>query len=388
MNEQALEASILDALSSFTITQIPDNTRFWMIRTKKGYFYHEFIQKKFVALAWNTITAATDFSDAASDRLNDHILLTYNNIKRPTLVSNKCKSFIHDIKAGDILVIPSEGSQYITFAYAGEYFEEDSKTPELEENIISRIEHSDVLIDEVSCPFKKRRHITPIRTIRGDEVNHHLYRAISSYHGISSLDGYGSIVLDHIFNCHQFSNQIRLVFHVSKTDAITSKEFSGFIYAMNCILSSPNMDESAISIQTSVHSVGDIVITLKEAATWLSQNYLWFVGIAAVIGGGKFAGCELPGIVKIFSDAISLKNKRKLEQAQIEEKNLENLQKKVDIAKAITSTNENPEHFLRCLELLGVSGASMQIRPYDTIDAPTITSSSEPNKSDDEEQNT
>ena len=47
------ELTVLNAILNYKIPEIPEDTRFWMIRTKKGYFYNEFIGKKFVALAWN-----------------------------------------------------------------------------------------------------------------------------------------------------------------------------------------------------------------------------------------------------------------------------------------------------------------------------------------------
>lgn len=53
------ELIFLDSINGFTIPIIPQTTRFWMIRTKKGYFYQEFLSKRFVALAWNNITQET-----------------------------------------------------------------------------------------------------------------------------------------------------------------------------------------------------------------------------------------------------------------------------------------------------------------------------------------
>ena len=45
-----------DYLNTFKIPNIPDDTNFWLIRSKGGYFYNEFISQKFVALGWNYIT--------------------------------------------------------------------------------------------------------------------------------------------------------------------------------------------------------------------------------------------------------------------------------------------------------------------------------------------
>lgn len=114
----SLENEILTELLNYKIPVIPDTTRFWMVRTQKGYFYSEFIAKKFVAIAWNNIDKNTDFSDQAREQLLDDVMIRYPEINRPSTVVNKCNHFIHEIKENDILVIPSRGSEYISFALA------------------------------------------------------------------------------------------------------------------------------------------------------------------------------------------------------------------------------------------------------------------------------
>ena len=58
MDSKINENKILNAILNFEIKEIDSETRFWMIRTKKGYFYDEFIANRFVAVAWNIITKA------------------------------------------------------------------------------------------------------------------------------------------------------------------------------------------------------------------------------------------------------------------------------------------------------------------------------------------
>lgn len=380
-------SKLLDAFLTFEPKQIPENTRFWMIRTKKGYFYHEFVSKNYVALAWNIITSETDFGQ--SELLSDNILLHYKEIKRPTLVINKCKSFINEISVGDILVIPSEGSRYITFAYAGEYYEEPSKTYELETTVIDRIEERKLQINEISCPYKKRRHIIPIRTIRNEIINYHLLKAISSYHGISNLDEYSTTILDHLFNCYTFKNNMRLVFHVSKTDPITSKELSGFLYSINTILSTDGIDEHDISAQASVHSVGDIVFTIKNVLSWMSSNYIWFIALAVIIGGGKFLTVELPGLPKIIKDFISIKSEKEIKDAELTEKRLENYNKAFELRKKMQASGislSELESLEAPLEILSSYSASMQITPINTARETNATPIPESFETDNEEE--
>ena len=121
------EAEFLNNILHFQPITIPESTHFWMIRTQKGYFYNEFISRGFVALAWNNIDECTDFTHQSKELLKDDIIITFPGIKRPSTVINKCNNFINKVKENDILVIPSKGSQFVTFALAGEYFEDESK---------------------------------------------------------------------------------------------------------------------------------------------------------------------------------------------------------------------------------------------------------------------
>lgn len=48
------QLALLDAIENFSVPIIPPTTHFWMIRTKKGYFYNEFLSKRL--LPWLGIT--------------------------------------------------------------------------------------------------------------------------------------------------------------------------------------------------------------------------------------------------------------------------------------------------------------------------------------------
>lgn len=71
------ELEILNAILNFEINSIPENTRFWMIRTQNGYFYNEFVTRKFVAIAWNNINETTDLSDQSKEYLKDEIVMKF-----------------------------------------------------------------------------------------------------------------------------------------------------------------------------------------------------------------------------------------------------------------------------------------------------------------------
>ena len=69
-------------LDKIKIPKINGETNFWMIRSKAGYFYTEYIEKEFIALGWNYIDNGTSFSGDNVERLKDAIKERYGD-KRP-----------------------------------------------------------------------------------------------------------------------------------------------------------------------------------------------------------------------------------------------------------------------------------------------------------------
>lgn len=341
---QTQEEQFLESVLDFEIRLIDKRTRFWMVRTKRGYFYNEFISNGFIALAWNSITLNTDFSDAALESLKDQILLKYEEIKRPTTVINKCKSFIQDVKPGDYIVIPNAGSEYITIALAGEYYEEDGKTYEIEKEVISRIEKKDVQINDVSCPYRKRRKITPLLTVKSTEVDGKLFKAISNYHGISNFDDYWRSILGLLYDVYSFNGNLNIIYHIGRPTSIGPRTLSKLLWAVAdcwCEL----VDEEKISAQISVASPGPVDFEILE----IIPNFIDAAKVLAGLTIGAISVVKPDAIPTFLKNLFSLpaevsreyiaarREKIQLEKEQrqlpleIEQKELDILEKKLSI---------------------------------------------------------
>lgn len=381
MNPQN-ESIILDALLNFNFKQIHTSTRFWMVRTKKGYFYNEFLTKKFVALAWNNITESSNFND--TDSLADDILLNYPEIQRPSLVINKCKSFINEVKKGDILVIPNKGSSFVAFAIAGDYFEDQNKTVDIEKTVIKRIEEKEVVINDVSCPYKKRRSIQVIKIVKSENLNYHLYRAISSYHGINNLDSYATLILDQLYNYYTFGSETHIVFNVTKEKSIGLRELTKFLYGVTDSLSTIIPEEN-ISTKLALESPGDIVINIKNIFDFVCDNYLPIIGIIVFLGGGSFLTVKLPGVPQIIKDILSIKTDIQMKKADLEGIELDNMNKKLDIFNKLKQAGIDPSSFDSSLNLLNDCSKSMEIKVTEEL-PPIPSSADEQNSDEDDEQ--
>ncbi|RHU80477.1 hypothetical protein DXC26_14905 [Clostridiaceae bacterium OM08-6BH] len=362
------ELSFLNAILDFQVPIIPETTRFWMVRTQRGYFYNEFVTRRFVALAWNNIDSKTDFSESSKESLKDDILMEYEEISRPSMVINKCITFINEIKEGDILVIPSAGSKYITFALAGKYFEDNSKTVELEHTIIYRIKNHDVDINDVSCPYKKRRHITLLRTITNEELNYSLGRAISNYHGVSNLDTYARQILNSLYNYYIFNNDISLVYNVKKTDPITPRELNSILYGTTEIFADIAPEE-CLSTQITLNSPGEIVFNLKDVLNLLKDNWQYFFGMLIFLGGGSVLTFKVPGAIDVIKSIINIPNEQRIKEAEAQQKEIEIYEKKLELYQKIKASGIDPEALSQPLNALISSCNSLNVEPIVVDDA-------------------
>lgn len=367
--ETTKELVLLNELLNFKVPIISEKTRFWMVRTQKGYFYSEFISKNFVALAWNNIDQKTNFSDQNKEYLKDEIVMNFKEINRPSTVINKCYNFINEVSAGDILLIPSKGSRYITFAVAGDYFEDSTKIVELEKTVIYRIQNNDVDINDVSCPYKKRRHISLLRTVSSDDLNPTLYRAMSNYHGLSNLDSYGYSILNELYNCYTFKDYTVLVYNIRKKTPIKPRELSSLIYGnIECLCTV--LPEDNISTQMSLHSPGDMIYLLEGAYETAKNGWPIILALLVILGGGKALGFEIHGVIEIIKDIFSASDDLSAKSEDLRAKKLDNdlkelevYEKKLELTKKLRDSGVDPESLVKPLEAVAKSASSLKAEP-------------------------
>ena len=216
-------------------------------------------------------------------------------------------------------------------------------------------------INDVYCPYRKRRHIQIIRTVRSESLNYHLYRAISSYHGINNLDAYSTIILDQIYNYYSFQNNVHLVFNVTKDDPIGLTELSKMLYSTTDALTK-FIPEKNISTKLALQSPGDIVIAIENGFQWLSSNYLILFGMVILIGGGSFLTVKFPGAINVIKQILTLKTSADIEKEKLESLQLDNYEKKVKLYQQIKEAGINPADLDKPLTLLSECAQSMKIQ--------------------------
>ncbi len=372
--EEAYEAKFINDALEYTIRNISDNKRFWMVRTKKGFFFDEFIDNNYVALGWNTITQETDFGKSQEEVLKESIKNWYGD-SRPAGAINKCKSFIYDIHVGDYILIPNSGSEKIAIARAGEYYEDEKKGVKDELDVIPKIDNDEKEIIKVKCPYRKRRHIEVLKIISPALMSYNLRQAISNYHGLSNLDKYGEYILNCLYDCYIYKDNLNIAINVKQKNPLRPRQISKLLYSFTEFVCSIS-DVDNISTTINLNSPGSVRMKLKNAVLNITKAKWPLIFIFIAITGGKVKDAELPGIIGTIREAKMLnitveKEKIELEKEKEEVKTqqIENMAKVLELYKAAEEEGVDIEYILQQLETLNSLNEDLQFQSEDIGDA-------------------
>lgn len=372
-----------------SIPTVPGSCKFWMIRTKKGFFFNEFITNGFIALGWNALLQVQleNFSEEKSKRLKKLIKDTYGE-KSPGSGLNKCKTFINEVKAGDIAMIA--GKNQVAFAIIGDYYEVKSEatTVEKEKDITRLIDARDFSgVDPFECPYAKRRSIELIKVVGiEDTINPYLYKVlVSARQSLVHLDKYSDIILSSCYDAYIYRGSLNLVFHVQKENNISSLDFSKFILYSSEFLSIKSGKQMNITAKSAIRSPGDIIFSIAQFASFpglaVSLMILW--GIISGVETEKF---KIKGIVPLIEDHKNRKRKEKHDDIALrketaeavsieldnESKSLSILDQKLELNSKIyesESLDHSPymqqqtENFYK--KEISMSSVAMKIKPID-----------------------
>ena len=297
------------------IPSIKNDTNFWMVRAKRGFFFDEFIRNEFIAIGWNSVTKAMisqNLTRSQSDRLKASIKATYDECKPGTSL-NKCIRFCYELKAGDIAVIVDNNR--VAFAYIGEYYEEQSPTltVELEKEVHQQIAKANPNVDKFDCPYIKRRKISVIKVLNADDtISPYLQSAIArNWHSLSDLNEYSDLVLSGCFDTYIFKDKLTVTFRVRTKDEINVLDLSNFVLCAAKLLSEDHPER--VHVKTTLHSPGDIILQIGD---FFQQNPLLLPICYMAIFGGKIENYEfnsLLGVIKGIVNHKYEKDKRNIE---------------------------------------------------------------------------
>lgn len=264
---------------------IPASRNYWLVRTLGGSYYTSFRQNNYIALGHNEISLraieAINIEAKGNERLALNLLYKYTeNIykdeKRPGFIASQIHKFIYHIKENDVVIIPSDNSETVSFGYI-----KNTKLLDVSEADIKRTE----------CPYIKRKAVVWEKFLKRDNLDPYLYRVFSAHQAINDIGEYGDIIEGTIRNFYIKNGVTNLVLDVGveKGKGINAKNLFDlgsnlFDYTKTFLIKNGiPLDIEDIEIKINLNSPGKIQFLSKK-----SKSIILIVSviIVAIAGGG------------------------------------------------------------------------------------------------------
>lgn len=365
---------IISAAETITglIPQISDETNFWMIRSKQGVFYNEYVAGEYIAIGWNPLTKAILSDNNNDDNFYKQILKDNDyQDKMPGTALNKCRRFVEEIKSGDIAMIV--GRTEIAFATIGDYFEDstNSTTAEKELEIHAQIETGTYI--GLKCPYKKRRHISIISTVDLGAAPPMVYKClVSNRHSLSSLNEYADAILSCCYDLSVYFNRLIIKYHIRQPRDINPFDFSLFTLSMADLISD---NRCGLTGKYNLNSEGDVVFFLanlgEDIGVFLKNNLVSVLLGYFILFGGKAAGIEFPSsiekIKELVADLFYLKESKRIKIAEANKAEAEAVKAQIDATRSYYEIEELREKVQKkanqTVENLTCAATPLNIKP-------------------------
>jgi hypothetical protein len=329
-----------------------EKRNYWLVRSNGGEYYEDFFIHKYIAIAWDYIsTEILNKKDETEIKtlieLNERSLPSATpvgeeefNSGTVTAIYNKIVRFSEEFEIGDVVLVPSKNSDYISIgtiesdvyedkSYISDYLEENPST------------------DMKLCPYHKRRKVIWHKQIQKKKLDIYLIKAFSSHHAISSINEYSEFVDRNLHSIYSKGNELHSTLHAGHPNGLTLRQL---------VALSTNLEESIVDlskqleqeynendykIKINIHSPGLLEVIGYTVIAGITISTLMF-SLNHIINGGEvkigLKRDDVTGKTEFFVDsksegfkgrAIELK---KLELKELEIKRKEELK---EIAKEI-----------------------------------------------------
>ena len=304
------------------IDSIPSEKNYWLIRTEAGNYFESFNNFNFVALGYEEVSfkVVNDIRQKSStdldfkNQLKDFVARTYPD-KQYGLITNQILRFIYEVKKGDIVVIPSENSDYISM---GEV---------TDTNILV---HSESVFNSTNCDYTKRKAVKWIKTFTRKNLDPYLYKTFQAHQAINNITNYANIIERSLGDFYRIGDEVNLVLAVNKESNIKATDLlffgsdllstvDGFIKEYEL-----DFDISDIDVKINVNSQGKVQFLSKSGKNLLLLGIVSLVIIGINGGGLKIdrPGFKLDlstdGLIKCVSDYLDKKQDREIKERLLE----------------------------------------------------------------------
>ncbi|MEC0233613.1 hypothetical protein P4H71_04485 [Paenibacillus kribbensis] len=260
------------------ITVIDENRNYWLVRTQSGDYYDDFYRGGFIGIGWNSLDWKSIQSEPDEENVLEYIASNYPDEKQPKRILSQLTRFITDMSIGDIVLIPSRSSDYITFG-------------EISSDVYEELIDEDEVF-EGSCDFKRRRTVTWLKTVTKKKLDPYLYKLLNSHHTITNANNYDIFIDRTLHSFYQKRDTTHFVFEVNREKNIPTVELANLLNNLLDLvpevnsLTGEDFKKEDLDVRLNLQSPGVVEIIVV-----VSPLLLLGVGVILhYIMGGSFTG--------------------------------------------------------------------------------------------------
>lgn len=330
------------------VEHIPGDRNYWLVRTMGGLYYDDFIARGFVAIGYDNvpltdISAAPNWGKKAIKMLGKSVAAKYKEEKKPGQIASQLIQFVHNIRKGDIVIIPSPYSWLLQLGEVESGLEVVDETPDPS--------------NMNKCAFVKRRRVRWLKGVRRESLDPHLYKLLYSHHTITWATGYADYIDKTLTNFYIKNDVAHIILDVRKQKEIRAREL--FMFGLGlldnvdeyCRFAGLHIDTSSVNIKSNLNSPGKLELSGKQKFVVLVIGLMIFGVVGGDINfeaGGLKLEFHAQGLMSKYNEFLNSDAKRQ-QDWELFEKHMKDLQitTPVDYVKVISERNISEEEMKR-----------------------------------------
>lgn len=317
------DVSLLRAMG---IDVFPQNRSYWFIRTQKGSYYEDFINLRFVGIEWDKVSDKEFIENASEEDLKIEVATQYPGIDKPGYAAGQISKFTKGIRKGDIILIPNEHSEWISF---GEVVDDEIYLYEEDDD-----DFQTILDDFYDTPqegkeksvLKKRRRVEWLKQVKRIDLDPYLYGIIYAHNAVVDANRYSLFIDRTLSQFYIKGDEAYLTYKVNKKKNIPYCDLVNFLNNNSALIDYINkycpelkINHEELVLKINVQSRGPV--QLKGA---VRDVLIIGLVIGAIFGtkmNFKIIGLEysvdtkgLPGLITSINEMIDSKKESEQEK--------------------------------------------------------------------------
>jgi len=337
-NESSLAKQVAECLDR--CPEISHDAKYWFVRTEGGLLFEPFITSQSIAIghpsiSLETIKLARPDDPKAKKALTKQIAINEPKFERPGLAANQLLKFVHEMKEGDFVIIPSDGSAQLAVGKIN--------GPPFEKELTFEGNHFHA--------FRKRRKVKWLERVDREKTNPNLYRVFWTHQTITDITQASHWIDTLLYQFFKKGQKYHCVFDINERSGIKARDL--FESAVDIFKLSDDFateigiheDSQAMETRINLNSPGEWEL-ITDAA-----KYIFVVGSIVLLlnGGGlkmtvKKMGLDVSlstvGLIKAISDFLNDRKNRQMKDAVTKKLEALQLSEPKEVVKMIEQMNK------------------------------------------------